>query len=58
MSQFQTPESTEARLDGIRTLAKALTDSADPWVWNLALTIEQLCMGTITVAQAMKQTEE
>jgi hypothetical protein len=58
MSDVQTRETAEERLAGIRTLARALRDSSDSWVWNLAVTIDQLCMGTITVAQAMKQTEE
>lgn len=58
MSDVQTRESAEERLAGIRTLARALTDSSDSWVWSLAFTIEQLCMGTITVAQAMAQTED
>lgn len=58
MSQFQAVDSTEERLAGIRLLAKALTDSSDSWVWNLAQTIDQLCMGTISVAQALKQTED
>ncbi|MFI0265676.1 hypothetical protein [Streptomyces luteogriseus] len=58
MSAVQTAETAEERLAGIRTLARALSDSADSWVWSLALTIEQLCMGTITVAQAMAQTED
>ncbi len=57
MSDTQTHETAEDRLAGIRTLARVLTDSSDSWVWNLAFTIEQLCMGTITVAQAMAQTE-
>lgn len=58
MSQFQAADTADERLAGIRLLAKALTDSSDSWVWNLAQTIEQLCMGTISVAQAMNQTED
>lgn len=51
-------ESAADRLAGIRTLAKALSDTADSWVWEIALIIEQLCMGTVTVAQAMAQMED
>lgn len=52
------PETARERLEGVRSLAGALRDSSDSWVWEVALAIEQLCMGTITVAQAMAQLEE
>lgn len=50
-------ESTEERLAAIRTLTRALLASSDPRVWQLAVTINQLCLGTITVIQAYDQTE-
>lgn len=51
------PESAEQRLSGIRTIARALLESRDPEVWQLAMAIDQLCLGTITVRQAYGQTE-
>lgn len=53
-----TPQPPQERLEGVRVLARALQDSADTWVWQVAQAIDQLCMGTITVAQAMAQVED
>lgn len=47
-------ESSYIRLDAIRQIAQGLrVTSDDPDVWRMTLVIEQLCMGTITVVQAI-----
>lgn len=43
------------RLEGVRRLTLRLWKSDDPRVWEIANAIDQLCMGTITVAQAVAQ---
>lgn len=53
----QPAETAEERLEGIRRVALALRDSGDTWVWQMSLAIEQLCMGTVTVAQALAQVD-
>lgn len=47
------------RLEGIRRLAQMLrSHSKDDSVWSVTVAIEQLCMGTITVDQALAQVGE
>ena len=58
MSWLQDSEKAEDRLAAIRGLAVELRDSSDDRVWSLSMTIEQLCIGSITVTQAYAQTED
>lgn len=52
-------EAIPLSLAKVRALADDLLAlSSDPQVWRLALTVKQLCMGTITPEQALAQVVE
>lgn len=58
MNPINPDDSPEARLAAVRVIAREAMKEANFGAWRFLQIVDQLCMGTITVDQALRQAED